>query len=160
MTVLQPEQVDFLDGARRAVLATIAASGVPRLVPICFAVIVDSAGPILYSPLDDKPKRRADPHRLARVRDLVARPRVTLLADRWDEDWARLAWIRVEATASVIEPGHPEHDPAVDALRARYPQYRTHNLEASPIIRFRPTHAVWWSAADRPDTPGGRMPGE
>ena len=151
MSILQPEHVDFLATVRRAVLATTASSGVPRLVPICFAVIVDSAGPILCSPLDDKPKRRGDPHQLARVRDLAARPGVTLLADRWDEDWARLAWIRIEASASVIEPGHPEHEPAVGALRARYPQYRTHALETSPIIRFRPTRVAWWSAANRPD---------
>jgi hypothetical protein len=45
------------------------------------------------------------------VRDLIVRPRVSLLADRWDEEWARLAWLRVEATASLVEPGDPEHDP-------------------------------------------------
>ena len=33
--------------------------------------------------LDEKRKRVSDPHRLARVRDLLARPQVTLLVDRY-----------------------------------------------------------------------------
>ena len=52
--------------------------------------------PILYTPLDDKPKRTDDPLTLARVRDIAADPRVSILADRWDEDWTRLAWLRAE----------------------------------------------------------------
>ena len=158
MPILHPDHVAFLGGARRAVLATIAASGVPRPVPICFAIVEREEGATLYSPLDEKPKRDTDPHALARVRDLIARPRVSLLVDRWDEDWARLAWLRVEATASLVEPGGPEHPPAVAALRARYPQYRTQLLEGRPLIRLQPTRATWWSAEDAPGEPGVSTP--
>lgn len=147
MAVLQPHHVAFLGDARRAVLGTVAPDGAPRLVPICFALLEGAQGPVIVSALDEKPKRPGDPHGLARVRDLEARPRLTLLADRWDEDWARLAWLRVEATATLIEPGHPEHPAAVIALRARYAPYRTQRLEAMPIIRMEPTRTVWWSAS-------------
>jgi uncharacterized pyridoxamine 5'-phosphate oxidase family protein len=41
----------FLAEARRAVLATIAPDGRPRLVPICF--VLDPGRPILYTPLDE-----------------------------------------------------------------------------------------------------------
>ncbi|MHB8959568.1 MAG: TIGR03668 family PPOX class F420-dependent oxidoreductase [Candidatus Limnocylindrales bacterium] len=146
MTVLPPEHVAFLDGTRRAVLGTVTADGATRLVPVCFAVLDGRLGPVIVSALDEKAKRPGDPHRLARVRDIEARPRVSLLADHWDEDWARLAWLRVDATASLMEPDHPEHPEAVRVLRARYQPYRTQRLEARPIIRLEPIRAVWWSA--------------
>ena len=155
MPIVRPEYLAFLQTARRAVLATIAPNGQPRQVPICFAIVDSGDGAIIYSPLDEKPKRGSDPHELARVRDLIVRPRVSLLADRWDEDWARLAWLRVEATASLVEPGDPEHDPAIVALRARYRQYRTQRLEVRPLIRLEPTRTVWWSGADQLVRPGG-----
>jgi PPOX class probable F420-dependent enzyme len=151
MAILLPEHVEFLNSTRRAVLATVAPSGLPRLVPVCFAVIEGEGGPILYSALDEKPKRTSDPHALARVRDVLARPRVGLLADRWDEDWRRLAWLRIEAVASLLEPSGPEHERAVLALRARYRQYETHALETMPVLRLAPTRAVWWSGAALPD---------
>ena len=148
MSIVSPEHLAFLRGVRLAVLATASASGRPRQVPICFAIVEGGGGAILYSPLDEKPKRSSDPHDLARVRDLIDRPQVSLLADRWDEDWTRLAWLRIDATASVVEPGEPEHDQAIAALRVRYGQYRTQQLEVCPLIRLEPTRAVWWSGAD------------
>ena len=82
-------------------LATIAPDGRPRLVPICF--VLDPVRPVLYTPLDEKPKRsRTSP--LARVRDILADPRVTVLVDRWDEDWEQLAWVRCHGHATLLEP--------------------------------------------------------
>jgi len=132
--LLSATQRTFLESARRAVLATIAPDGHSRLVPICFVVAGDP--PILYSPIDDKPKRTEDPFALARVRDIAADPRVTILVDRWDEDWLQLAWLRCEGRASLLEPGATqEHSAAVAALRAKYPQYANHRLEQYPLIR-------------------------
>jgi PPOX class probable F420-dependent enzyme len=128
------------------VLATVAPDGHPRLVPVCYALAADEATHgrlILYTPLDEKRKRASDPHRLARVRDLIARPQVTLLVDRWDEDWRRLAWLRLEGTAVLLEPAgdtRPEHAAAVAALRAKYPQHVRQDLETRPVIRsMKPT---------------------
>lgn len=144
--VLSMAERAFLAGARRAILATLAADGRPRLVPICF--VLDGAPPVLYTPLDEKPKRTGDPRRLARVRDLLADPRVSVLVDRWDEDWARLAWLHCHGTASLLGPGGEddalEHGPAVTALRAKYLQYATHRLEARPLIRIEIKRATSW----------------
>jgi hypothetical protein len=77
---------------------------------------------------------------------------VTLLVHRWDEDWSRLAWLRLYGTADLLEPGsaeRPEHTTAIAALRARYPQYGTHELEARPLIRIRAGRAVRWAADER-----------
>ena len=155
-TSLDGRQRAFLIAARSATLATVAPSGRPRLVPICFVVGADApeGRPQLYSPLDDKPKSVVDPRRLARVRDLLARPDATLLVDRWSEDWERLGWLRLEATADLVEPrgsGAAEHDDAVAALRAKYPQYAGHLLEDRPMLRFRVDRALSWGVLETED---------
>jgi PPOX class probable F420-dependent enzyme len=138
----------FLAQSRRAVLATIGTTGRPRLVPVCFAL--DSAGQVgparLYIPLDEKPKRSTDPHDLARVKDILQRPAVSLLVDHWDEDWARLAWLRLDGSADVLEPGNrdDEHARAIGLLRERYPQYLQQRLEERPLIRVVVERAVSW----------------
>ena len=136
-SALSSAQRAFLAPARRAVLATIAPDGRPRLVPVCF--ILDPARPTVYSPLDDKPKRVDDVRDLARVRDILDRPAVSLLVDRWDEDWTKLAWLRLSGTATLVEPasdGDGEHAAATAALRAKYPRYASHRLESNPFIRI------------------------
>jgi PPOX class probable F420-dependent enzyme len=156
--VLSVVQRACLASARRAVLATISPDGRPRLVPICF--VLDEARPVLYTPIDDKPKRSDDPLALARVRDIVADARVTVLVDRWDEDWSRLGWLRCHGRAAVREPtadGAPdadaaadsrEHASAVAALRHKYPQYAVHRLEARPLIRVTIERVAHWGALD------------
>lgn len=138
----------LLDTARRATLATIAPDGRPRLVPCCFALVMEPTGSAIYTPIDDKPKRSGDPRSLARVRDVERDPRVTLMVDYWDEDWGRLAWVRVDGVARLIWPGEApgERDLAASSLRDRYPQYRTHALESLPLIRVTPTNVVGWAA--------------
>jgi PPOX class probable F420-dependent enzyme len=79
------------------------------------------------------------------VRDIATRPEVGLLVDRWSEDWSRLGWLRVDGSASLVEPGlDPEHGDAVAALRAKYPQYASHALEGRPIIRIVIERARSW----------------
>jgi PPOX class probable F420-dependent enzyme len=147
--VLSASQRQFLAAARRAVLATIAPDGRPRLVPMCF--VLDEVRPVLYSPLDEKPKRVRDPRDLARVRDLLRDPRVTVLADRWDEDWARLAWLRCDGTALLEPAGDPdtaERDTLVQTLRAKYPQYASHDLAGRPLIQITLERVTSWGSLE------------
>jgi len=142
--VLSADQRAFLAPVRRAVLATIAPDGRPRLVPICF--VLDVAQPILYTPIDEKPKREDDPLSLARIRDIEADPRVTVLVDRWNEDWSRLAWLRGHGRAVVLDPSSDadERRGVVSALRAKYGQYETHRLESRPLIRITLDRVADW----------------
>jgi PPOX class probable F420-dependent enzyme len=156
-SILTPEQRAFAAAARTATLATMAPSGRPRLVPICFVVGDDSAGPNgrprIYSPLDDKPKQSDDPHDLGRVQDLLVLPEATLLVDRWSEDWSRLAWLRLDTRGVLLEPEpheREEHAAAIVALRAKYPQYAEHRLEARPILRFMVDRALSWGDLTEP----------
>jgi len=164
LAILTAAERRFLGAARRATLATTDGAGRPRLVPACFVLADDDeAGrPLLYSPLDAKPKRHADPRRLARVGDILARPAVTLLVDRWEEDWSRLAWLRVHGLAELIEPDDDprateratERATAIAALRAKYSRYCAHDLEARPLIRITLTEAVaWGDLGPEPPTP-------
>jgi PPOX class probable F420-dependent enzyme len=108
-------------------------------VPICF-VLIDH---VAWSPLDEKPKTVSDPLSLARVRDIWERPEVTLLVQRWSEDWAELAWVRVEGHATVLEAGSASAGVAA-ALRTKYPQYADHDLEARPMIEIRIDRVTSW----------------
>ena len=144
MALTDPER-RFLEAQRRAVLVTVAPDGGPRPVPICFVLAEDAA--VLYTPLDDKPKATDDPLELARVRDIAADPRVAILADRWDEDWTRLAWLRAEGRATLLDPG-PEHAAAVAALRATYLQYAMHRLDDRPLIRIEIGRVTTWGGLD------------
>src|SRR5207245_5677258 len=95
----------------------------------------------------EKPKRDVDPRKLARVQDLLVLPELTLLADRWDENWSRLAWVRLYGTGQLLEPGvheHEEHTAALALLRQKYEQYGAHDLESRPIIRIIATRALSW----------------
>ena len=148
--VLTPAERRLLAEARRAVLATTDPTGLPRLVPICYALAPPEdprAAPRLYMPIDEKPKSSADPRALARVRDLLAVPDVVVLVDRWDEDWEQLAWVRLQGLGELVEPAAgEEHRDAVAALRERYPQYGAQRLERRPVVRIRVTRVRSWSA--------------
>ena len=128
---------------------TLAADGRARPVPIAFAFRDTAHGLVVYSALDEKRKSVVDPHGLARVRDISTRPRVAVLIDRWDEDWTRLAWVRLEGKATVLDPtdaSGPEHSLAVGLLRERYKQYATHDLESRPVIRIEVERVSGWRA--------------
>ena len=113
--VLSPEQTAFLVRRRVARLATAEAGGRPHAVPVCFAY---RAGAV-YIALDEKPKD-VPPERLKRVRNILENPEVTLVADRYAEDWSRLAFVMVRGRAGLLEPGAEEHTAAVRLLRGKY----------------------------------------
>ena len=151
--LLDPGQRALLAQARRATLATIGPDGRPRLVPCCFALLDSDDGPVLVTPIDEKVKQGSDPLSLARVQDIQRDARVTLLVDRWDEDWDHLAWLRLHGTARLVWPGEApnDRDVAIMALRQRYPQYRTHALESLPLIWIRVASVRAWSSAPTED---------
>jgi coenzyme F420-0:L-glutamate ligase/coenzyme F420-1:gamma-L-glutamate ligase len=154
VSLSQPERA-FLAAARRAILATSSPEGLPRLVPVCF-VLADSADrqgrPLVYSPIDEKSKSTDDPHKLARVRDLLVLPEATIIVDRWDEDWSRLGWLRAYGTGELLEPQPheaEEHAAAVASLRAKYRQYEDQAIDARPIIRVALNRVVSWGDLSR-----------
>ena len=130
---------DFLARTRIGHLATADAGGVPHVVPVCFAVESDT----LYITIDRKPK--GDPRALKRLRNLAENPVAAFVADRWDEDWTRLAWVMLRGPAEILDAG-AEHDRAQDLLRARYPQYQAMPLADLPVVALRIRRAAEWGA--------------
>ncbi len=105
-----------LTEARIGRLATVRPDGAPHVVVCCFAL----AGATAYTAIDHKPKST---DRLQRLRNLEASPGFSLLADLYDEDWSTLWWVRVDGAGRIIEGG-AEHGKAIEALCAKYRQYR------------------------------------
>jgi PPOX class probable F420-dependent enzyme len=106
--------------ARVARLATAGADGRPHVVPIVFAVAKRSDHDVIYSVVDAKPKRTTALLRLVNVSE---NPRVSVLADHYEEDWDRLWWVRADGSGRrLTELGEPEAAAAVALLQARYPQ--------------------------------------
>lgn len=119
-------------------LATVGADGVPHLVPVTFAVDGDE----VLTAVDAKRKRS---RRLRRLANIEANPAVTLLVDRYDDDWSALWWVRADGLARV------DDDPvllqrATALLAARYSQYREH-APVGPVIVVRVT--AWWGWSAR-----------
>jgi PPOX class probable F420-dependent enzyme len=132
-----PQARTLLDTAKVARLATVTAGGAPHAVPVTF--VLD--GEVAYSAVDGKPKSTRGLRRLDNIRH---EPRVCLLADHYDEDWAALWWVRADAVAAIIA------DPAqmarpLDLLARRYAQYRQ-DRPAGPVIALSITRCTGWAA--------------
>ncbi len=124
-----------LGEARVATLATIRATGAPRLVPIVYAALPSRR---LVTAVDHKPKTR---RRLARLEDIEHRPSVAVLAHHYDEEWTRLWWVRAEGSAVVAD------DPpagGLEALASKYAQY-TDRPPQGPWITITVETVIGWS---------------
>lgn len=132
----------FIAGMRVARLATVDSDGAPSQVPICYALIGDAESRIV-SVLDEKPKGVPDAE-LARVRNIRRDPRVSLIVDHYEEDWSKLAFVKIRGRAEIVEPGERHHASAIAGLREKYPQYRSMAIERRPVILIDDLHATSW----------------
>ena len=143
-----PEMRALVAKARVARLATTEAGAAPHLVPICYAL----DGDVVYSAVDEKPKRSKRLKRLANIR---AHPGATVLVDHYEEDWSRLWWARLRGEARVLEEG-PERERALALLTDKYAQYRA-QPPTGPVIALDVAEWRSWSAAsDTSTVQGGR----
>jgi PPOX class probable F420-dependent enzyme len=127
----------LLDRARVARLGYLDGEDRPRVLPVTFAV----AGGAVWSAIDEKPKRRAEP---ARVGYLRRRPEASLLLDEYDDDWDRLAWVQLLGRVDVVEIATaPE---ALAALTAKYEPYAD-RTPRGPLLRLTAERALHWRAA-------------
>ena len=112
--------------------------GVPHVIPVCFAYVDGS----LWISIDEKPKATK---RSKRLRNIEENSMVSLVWDRYDENWARLAYVFLHGNAEVVEFAPTK---VVAALRARYAQYEAMRLEERPAIRIKPKRVVMWGELD------------
>jgi PPOX class probable F420-dependent enzyme len=124
-----------LAAARVGRLATVTPDGRPHVVAVCFALHEGR----IYTAVDAKPKAKRALQRLENVR---ATGRASLLVDHYEEDWARLWWVRVDGAAEVIDS-----DEAIDVLAAKYEQYRA-DRPSGPVIAIAPERWRSWVASE------------
>lgn len=124
--------------ANVARLATVRRDGRPHLVPITFAWLEPD---LIVTAVDHKPKSTS---KLTRLDNIRANPNVSVLADHYGEDWSRLWWARADGHAGIVESGD-ERARAIDALRAKYEQYRD-NPPSGPVIIIAVKKWIGWSA--------------
>jgi PPOX class probable F420-dependent enzyme len=124
----------LLSDARVARLGLLDEEDLPRVLPVTF-VVWEGA---IWSAIDRKPKRSDAPARLRRLR---RRPSASLLLDRYDDDWSRLAWVELRGPVSIEPLG-----PALEALARKYPQY-VEERPQGPLLRLAPERHACWRAA-------------
>jgi PPOX class probable F420-dependent enzyme len=132
--VEQPRRL--VESARVARLATVGPDGRPHLVPVAFVLL----GKVVYSAIDEKPKRST---RLRRLANIEATGRACLLIDEYREDWSALWWVRLDGNGRVVsDPA--EADRALAALAAKYPQY-VERPPRGPVLAVDVTNWATWS---------------
>ena len=131
---------DLLAEARVARLGYVDEEDHPRVLPVTFAV----AGGAVWSAIDDKPKRSAEP---ARLRFLRRRPEAALLVDVYDDDWTRLAWVQLLGTVELLPvdsaPG------AMEALARKYTPY-AERTPPGPLLRLTVERTRQWRSTGSP----------
>ena len=124
--------------ARSATLGTTDEQGRAHLVPIVFAYRDGT----VYTAIDAKPKATM---RLRRIRNIEARPDVSVLVDHYHDDWDRLWWIRLDGVARVADNG-PVRDTAIELLTEKYPVY-VEQPPPGPAIAITVEAIRSWSAS-------------
>lgn len=129
-------------GARVVRLATNNADGTPHLVPVTVAMVGPQRDRIGFV-IDHKPKSTKALRRLANI---AADPRVTFLADCYDEDWTRLWWARADAVATVVQDWR-ETEACIDALAGKYRQYRARRPDGPVVVATVQRWSGWEASA-------------
>jgi PPOX class probable F420-dependent enzyme len=125
-----------LERTRHATFATVHPTRGVDVVPAVFAITEDRR---IVIPVDTvKPKRTTA---LQRLDNLRADDRCVLLVDHYDEDWARLWWVRVHGRARQATAAAE----LVELLAARYPAYAEPGAVVATIV-VTPDRVTGWSA--------------
>jgi PPOX class probable F420-dependent enzyme len=146
----QPTEVvawanNLLESERVGRLGLLDEEGRPRVLPVTFAL----AEGRIWTAIDQKPKRSAEP---ARLRFLRRDPRAALTVDRYSDDWEELSWVQVLGSVRILDTSAGAAGLA--ALREKYDQYREES-PPGPLLALEPQRYLWWSAAD-PEGQGAR----
>ena len=80
------------------------------------------------------------------MRNISGQRHVQVLLDHYDDDWAKLAFVQIRGSASVLTEA-AEYEQAAVLLKQKYPQYARSGLEGRPIIKVVPERVVTWEGA-------------
>ena len=137
---------EFIRNQRIARLATVDKKGHPYVVPICY--VFD--GEFIFFVLDQKPKT-LKLLELKRVRNIVTNPQVSLVIDKYYEDWQKLGFVTILGKANLLQTGK-EHVRVILMLKEKYIQYKSMRIDHNPIIKITITKMIAWGDLQSADT--------
>jgi PPOX class probable F420-dependent enzyme len=82
---------------------------------------------------------------LKRIRNIRENAKVSVVIDRYDEDWSELRYVIIQGEARLLTGGD-EFARGADLLLAKYPQYRAMGLgrDEGLMIVVEPSKVTHW----------------
>ncbi len=137
---LNQKTLTLIKGAKVARLATVDQKSHPYVVPVVFVFHENS----FFIPLDEKVKT-VNPRKLKRVMNIEKNPNVTLLIDKYQNDWKKLFFLMIHGKATVIDGKNSKlMDKIYKLLISKYPQYQKIGIGNS-CIKINPTKVTFWN---------------
>ena len=133
----------LISRAKVARLATVDQKLYPYVVPVVFVFHENS----FFIPLDEKTKT-VNPKNLKRVKNIEKNPNVTLLIDKYQNDWKKLFFLMIHGKAKVIDGNSKLMDKIHKLLVSKYPQYKKIGIGNS-CIKIDPTKVRFWSNSQK-----------
>jgi len=125
--------------AKVARLATVDQKLHPYVVPVVFVFYENS----FFIPLDEKTKT-VNSRNLKRVKNIEKNPNVTLLIDKYQNNWKKLFFLMIHGKAKMIDGNSKLMDKIHKLLISKYPQYKKIGIGNS-CIRINPTKVTFWN---------------
>jgi len=125
--------------AKVARLATVDQKLHPYVVPVVFVFYENS----FFIPLDEKTKT-VNSRNLKRVKNIEKNPNVTLLIDKYQNNWKKLFFLMIHGKAKMIDGNSKLMDKIHKLLISKYPQYKKIGIGNS-CITINPTKVTFWN---------------
>ena len=126
--------------AKVARLATVDQKSHPYVVPVVFVFHENS----FFIPIDEKVKT-VNARKLKRIKNIEKNPNVTLLIDKYQNDWKKLFFLMIHGKATVIDGKNNKlMDKIHKLLISKYPQYKKIGVGNS-CITISPTKITFWN---------------
>jgi len=137
---LNQKTMTLIKRAKVARLATVDQKSQPYVVPVVFVFHENS----FFIPLDEKVKS-VNPRKLKRVKNIEKNPNVTLLIDKYQNDWKKLFFLMIHGKATVIDGKNNKlMDKIHKLLISKYPQYKKIGVGNSCIM-INPSKVTFWN---------------
>lgn len=130
----------LIKGVKVARLATVDQKSHPYVVPVVFVFHENS----FFIPLDEKVKT-VNARKLKRVKNIEKNPNVTLLIDKYQNDWKKLFFLMIHGKATMIDGKNIKLlDKIHKLLISKYPQYKKIGIGNSCIM-INPIKVTFWN---------------
>jgi len=137
---INQKTMTLIKGAKVVRLATVDQKSHPYVVPVVFVFHENS----FFIPLDEKVKT-VNARKLKRVKNIEKNPNVTLLIDKYQNDWKKLFFLMIHGRATMIDGKNSKlMDKIHKLLISKYPQYKKIGIGNS-CITIHPTKVTFWN---------------